>query len=39
MSGFSIFFGVFVAALLAEWGRIEILRANRERSRRRGKPA
>jgi len=36
MTGFSIFFGVFVAALLVEWARIEIAEANRRRSARRG---
>jgi len=39
MSGFAIFFGLFVFALLVEWVRIELLETKREQSRRQGKVA
>jgi hypothetical protein len=39
MSGFSIFFGFFVFALLVEWARVEVWQANREQSRRQDKVA
>jgi len=37
VSGFSIFFGIFVFALLVEWARIEVWQVHRQQSRRQDK--
>jgi hypothetical protein len=39
MSGFSIFFGIFVFALLVEWARVEVWQVHRQQSRRQDKVA
>jgi len=39
MSGFSIFFGILVFALLVEWARIEVWQVHRKQSRRQDKVA
>ena len=39
VSGFSIAFGLLVAALLVEWARIEMLQAKRERVSRNNRAA
>jgi len=39
MSGFSIFFGIFVFALLVEWARIEVWQVQRRQSERQYKDA
>jgi len=39
MSGFSIFFGIFVFALLVEWARVEVWQVHRRQSRQQDKAA
>jgi hypothetical protein len=39
MSGFSIFFGIFVFALLVEWARVEVWQVHRRQSERQDKVA